>query len=89
MRIEDHTLEDEVSLFRKVHYQEMRTPIHSINEASRILSEDPEESDALRYTACFRLCQQDSKDPPDIHKTLDILNKAVSLGTSTKSCLMF
>lgn len=76
-------MEDE-TLFRNVHYQEMREPITSIRS---IYSEDSEEPSALRYTACFRLCRQYSKYPPDIHKTLDMLEKAVSLGTSTDFCL--
>ena len=88
MRMEDPTLEDEEHLFRNVHYQEMRTPLYNIHEASRMLSENPEEPEALLYTACFRLSQQDFNDPPDIHKTLDILEKVVSLGMSTDSCLI-
>ena len=86
MTVEDHTLEDE-TLFRNVHYQEMRQPITSINEAFRILSEDPDDPSALRYTACYRLSQPEVfRDSLYVRKTVDILEKAVNLGTSMESC---
>ncbi|KAI4158381.1 MAG: hypothetical protein LQ342_007467 [Letrouitia transgressa] len=52
------TEDDEISLFRSVHYTETREPIRSIDEAFRVLQISPHDPRALRYYAILQEATQ-------------------------------
>lgn len=74
------TEDDEISLFRSVHYTETREPIRSIDEAFRVLQISPHDPRALRYYGSCRLCRSELFDDSSLQETIAILQEATQHG---------
>lgn len=70
---------DELALFRNVHYSETRDAIGSIHGAEKILADNPKDSRALRYLGSWYLCYDQHSDGTS--KAIEALEIATAFGT--------